>query len=299
MKNKQKYPSRSTYRLFLFGCILRFIPDRFFLKRQYLRRTGQKLNLDQPRTVNEKMQWLKLHNRRPEYIRMADKYEVRNYVSKIIGKEYLVPLLGVWERFEDIDFSVLPDQFVLKCTHDAGGLVICKDKSSLDISAARQKINKSLKTNYYWLFREWQYKDILPRIIAEPYMTDESGIELKDYKVHCFSGKPGCIGVDLGRFSIHHRNIYDPNWNLMDMQIRRPISKEAHIPRPERFAEMLKIAETLAQGQPYIRVDFYSIRDKLYFGELTFFHGAGYEEWKPRAYAEMFGDRIDLSLLDS
>lgn len=155
------------------------LPDKAFIKLKYKDKFGKKINLNNPQTFNEKLQWLKLYDRNPEYTKMVDKYEVKKYVASIIGEEYIIPTLGVWNKFEDIDFNKLPDQFVLKCTHDSGGLVICKDKSKLDINEAKKKIEKSLKINYYYLSREWPYKNVKPQIIAEKYMVDESRNRVK------------------------------------------------------------------------------------------------------------------------
>ena len=178
---------------------LNFLPDETILKIKFKDRIGKELNLKKPKTFNEKLQWLKLYDRNPAYTKLVDKYEVRKHIAKTIGQEYLIPLLGVWDTFEDINFSKLPNQFVLKCTHDSGGLIICTDKNRLDIDAARKKINKCLKRNYYYPGREWPYKNVKPRIICEKYMVDESGTELKDYKFMCFNGEVKCIFVCLNR----------------------------------------------------------------------------------------------------
>ncbi len=172
--------------------IFRLIPDELYLKIYYWLRINKKLNLDNPKTFNEKLQWLKLYDRNPAYVNLVDKYEVRKYIAEVIGKEYLIPLIGVWDKFEDINFSKLPNQFVLKCTHDSGGIVICTDKSKLEFEVARKKINNSLNRNYFYHAREWPYKDIKPRIICEEYMVNGSGKELKDYKFMCFNGEVKC-----------------------------------------------------------------------------------------------------------
>ena len=164
----------------------KFMSDEAYLKFMYKLKMKRKLNLSDPQTFNEKLQWLKIYDRKPEYTTMVDKYEAKKYVADIIGEEYIIPTLGVWDRFEDIDFDELPDQFVLKCTHDSGGLVICRDKSKLDLKAAKKKINKSLKRNYYWIGREWPYKNVRPRIIAEKFMTDPTSDDLQDYKFFFF-----------------------------------------------------------------------------------------------------------------
>ena len=179
--------------------MLKSIPDEIYLKWIYRARMDKNLDMENPITFNEKLQWLKLYDRNPLYTQLVDKYEVRKYISNIIGERYLIPLLGVYEKFSDIDFDKLPRQFVLKCTHDSGGLVVCKDKNALDMESAERKINRSLKRNYYYLQREWPYKNVKPRIICEKYMLDESNEELKDYKFLCFNGKVQCSFVCLNR----------------------------------------------------------------------------------------------------
>lgn len=274
--------------------LLNWQSDERFLKLQFRARMGKPLNLKEPRTFNEKLQWLKLYDRKPEYTQMVDKYEVKAYVAKLIGEEYIIPTLGVWDRFEDIDFDVLPAQFVLKCTHDSGGLVICKDKSKLDKAAAKAKIEKSLKRNYYLSGREWPYKNVKPRIIAEKYMVDESGIELKDYKVFCYNGQPKAVQVDFDRFIEHKRNVYSPQWELLDVGIQYPRDPNRIIEKPKKLEEMLRLAERLSTGIPHIRTDFYIIKDKIYFGELTFYHGSGYEKFTPEEWDVTFGSWIRL-----
>lgn len=273
----------------------KIIPDKVFLKMQYRTRMGKKLNIDNPESFNEKMQWLKLQDRKPEYEVMVDKYAVRKFIKEKLGEEYLIPLLGVWEKFEDIDFASLPNQFVLKCTHDSGGLIICSDKSKLDIKAARSKINKCLKKNYYYHGREWPYKNIKPKIIAEQYMIDESGYELKDYKVMCFNGKPKCSFVCLNRKSSSGLNVnfYDLDWNLMPFERHYPNSNQP-VKKPCTYDLMLKIAEILSIGLTFVRIDFYEINGNLYFGEITFYPGSGYEEFTPEKYDKVLGSWIEL-----
>ena len=191
----------------VFNCL----SDKAFLKLLYWARVGKKLNLKNPKSYNEKLQWIKLYDRKPEYTVMVDKYSVREYIKEKIGEDYLIPLLGVWDSFDEIDFDKLPDQFVLKCTHDSGGLVICKDKSKLDIEKARTKINKCLKRNFYKYNREWVYKDVKPRIIAEKFMVDESGTELKDYKFFCFDGEPKAMFIATDR-------PHDTRFDFFDME---------------------------------------------------------------------------------
>ncbi len=273
---------------------LGFLNDEQYLRFIYRLRTGERLDLDDPQTYNEKLQWMKLYDRRPEYTVMVDKYAAKQWVEERIGSQYIIPTLGVWEHFDQIDLDGLPDQFVLKCTHDSGGLVIVKDKSKLDREAARRKLEKCLRRNYYDIVREWAYKDVPPRIIAEQYMTDESGRELKDYKVFTFDGVPRLIQVDYDRFSDHKRNLYTPQWRFVDAEIDYPNDPAREIPAPQKLEEMLTLAAELAKGYPHIRVDFYSIRDRIYFGELTLYHGAGLETFRPPEFGRTVGAWMKL-----
>jgi len=274
--------------------IFRIIPDKMFLMIKYKLIMNRKLNLKNPITFNEKLQWLKLYDRKPEYIQMVDKYEVRKYIKDTIGEEYLIPLIGVYNKFEDIDLSKLPNQFVLKCTHDSGGVVICRDKSNLDIETVKKKINNCLKRNYYYHGREWPYKNIKPRIICEKYMVDESGYELKDYKFFCFNGEPRLIQVDFGRYTNHQRNLYSINWEFIDAVIKYPNDPNKLISRPKKLEEMLKLARVLSKGIPHVRVDFYYINGNIYFGEMTFYHGSGFEKFSPEKLEIEMGNWISL-----
>lgn len=268
------------------------IPDYFFLKYLFKKNTGKTLNLKSPRTFNEKLQWLKLYDRNPLYTILVDKCAVKQYVLDKIGGQYIIPTIGVWKAFEDIDFDKLPCQFVLKCTHDSGGIVICKDKSLLNIDDARNKIAESLKQNFYYAFREWPYKNVPPRIIAEKYMEDESG-ELRDYKVMCFDGIPKLIEYHQGRFNSHTQDFYDENWNLLPMSQGTPLSG-TKIGKPLFFEQMMKLSAILSGGIPHVRVDWYCVHNQLYFGEMTFYDASGFEEFEPEEYNRILGDWIKL-----
>ena len=275
--------------------MLRFIPDKAFLRMTYRLKMGKRLNLQEPELFNEKLQWLKLFDRRPEYTTMVDKYAAKQYAAKIIGEQYIIPTYGVWERFNDIDFETLPDQFVLKCTHDSGGLAVCTDKSKFDKIAARKKINKCLKHNYYWHGREWPYKNVPPRIIAEKYLSDGCHEELIDYKLMCFNGRVKAAFVCSNQFSKEGLNItvYDPQWKRMPFKRHYPAS-ETEIKRPESYEEMIHLAELLSCNIPFLRVDFYEIMGRPYLGELTFFPGNGFEEFDPPEWDKILGDWIEL-----
>lgn len=269
--------------------------DEKYLKLRYKCIMGKELNLENPITYNEKLQWLKLYDRKPEYTKMVDKYEAKKYVSDIIGDEYIIPTLGVWEKAEDIDFDALPNEFVLKCTHDSGGMVICNDKSQLDIQSAKATLNHFLNRNFYNLHREWPYKNVKPRIIAEKYMVDESGYELKDYKFFCFDGRVNAmfIATDRNEKTETCFDFFDRDFNHMPVINGHPNTKK-ELKKPQGFEKMIELAERLSIGIPQVRIDFYDINGKVYFGEMTFFHWSGLKKFEPEEYDKIFGDWITL-----
>ena len=275
---------------------LNWLSDETILKIQFKDRMGKKLSIEKPKTFNEKLQWLKLYDRNPLYTNLVDKYAVRKYIAETIGEEYLIPLIGVWDKFEDIDFSKLPNQFVLKCNHDSGGVVICTDKSKLDIDAVRKKINKSLKRNYYHYGREWPYKNVKPRIICEKYMIDKLGTELKDYRFFCFNGEPAFIVVDFNITdkSKTRRNLYDLDWKLMNAEISYPRELSKIVQKPSKLNEMINLSKILSKDIPHVRVDFYYMNEKIYFGEMTFYHQSGYGKFHPKEFGELLGSWIEL-----
>jgi len=244
------------------------IPDFFYLKIYYRIRIGKRLNLRNPVLYNEKIQWLKLYDINPDYPNLVDKYEVRKYITKNIGEEYLIPLYGVWNTFDEIPFDMLPDQFVLKCTHDCGSIIICKDKSKLDIKNVRKHFIKCLSRNYYYRTREWPYKNIKPRIIAEKFMEAESIETLTDYRFFCFNGKPKAIFCDSNILEKKKniRNIYNVEWNYIPLSVRYPTDPNRMVKKPEKIKEMLNLIKILSKDIPHIRVDFYTINNKIYFG---------------------------------
>lgn len=272
------------------------LPDQLYLKMMYQVKLGKKCNLSMPGTFNEKLNWLKLHDRQDQYTLMADKFEVRSYVKEILGEEYLIPLIGIWSKAEDIEFDQLPDQFVLKCTHDSASVIICKDKRNFDEKAAVEKLNQSLATNYFYASREWPYKNIVPRIIAEQYMVDESNTELKDYKIYNFNGEPKLIQVDFGRFSHHQRNLYTTDWEYIDEEIEYPRNPDVIINKPENLDEMLQFARLLSRGIPSVRTDFYSINGKTYFGEITFYQEGGFAHFSSDEFEKKLGELISLPI---
>jgi len=274
----------------------KWMNDEKYLRLLYRAIVKKELNLNNPKTFNEKLQWLKLYNRKSEYTGMTDKYKVREYVENKIGNKYLIPLIGVYNTFEEIDFKKLPNQFVLKPNHTSGDIYMCRDKSKIIYSKLEKEVNKWLKRNYFWVNREWSYKNIKPRIICEKFMVDESGTELKDYKVFCFSGLPKMIQVDFNRFVKHKRNLYDIEWNYIDASIQYPNDPRVKIKKPARLNTILELAKVLSKGCPHIRVDFYLINEQIYFGELTFYHGSGYEKFYPESLGIEMGNWIKLPI---
>ena len=281
---------------YLLCCMAPIFPDRLFLKLLFRIKMGYKLNLDNPQTYSEKLQWLKLNNRKPGYTQMVDKVGAKEYVANIIGGEYIIPTIGVWDSVDDIDFDKLPNQFVLKCTHDSGGIVICPDKSKLDINAAKRKLKRGLKKNFYSQNREWPYKNVVPRIIGEQYMVDESGYELKDYKWFCFDGVPKAlfIATDRGVEGEETKfDFFDADFNHLPFTNGHP-NANREILKPKGFEEMKRLAAKLSAGHPHLRVDFYDINGMIYFGELTFYHWSGTTPFEPIEWDYKFGEWIKL-----
>ena len=272
------------------------VSDEHFLKWSYYLTFHRKLDLKNPKTYNEKLQWLKLYDRHEEYTQMVDKYEAKEYVASIIGKEYIIPTLGVYNSFDEIDFDKLPDQFVLKCTHDSGGVAICKNKATFDFNAARKLLSRNLKRNKYSTSREYPYQNVKPRIIAEAYMEDESGYELKDYKFFCFDGdvKLLFVAADRGVKGEETKfDFFDTEWNHLPFTNGHPNSTRP-VRKPENLEEMISIAKKLSERIPHVRVDLYNIRGKIYFGELTFFHWSGMTPFDPEEWDYKLGEYIHL-----
>ena len=296
MINKIFRAVRDPY--WILGVILRkFSPliknDETFIKWGYYHGFHKWPNLKNPKTFNEKLNWLKLNAKNPLYSHLVDKFMVKEWVKKQNVNVKVIPTLGVWENFDDIDFNRLPNQFVLKCTHDSGGLVICKDKSKLDKKKAKLKIESSLRANFYYKNREYPYENVKPRIIAETYMVDESGEELKDYKFFCFNGEPKMFFIATGR-------PYDTRFDFYDLEFNHLPFKQGHpwaikpIRKPEHFSEMIEYAKILSKDFPHVRVDFYNINGEIYFGEMTFFHFAGFVPFEPSSWDNKIGDWLKL-----
>ncbi|KNZ42031.1 ATP-grasp fold amidoligase family protein [Acetobacterium bakii] len=271
-----------------------FVPDRLYLKLQYRNYFGKALNLDNPVTYNEKIQWLKLYDRKPEYTQMVDKYEVKNYIKKTIGADFLIPLLGVYNNFDDIDFAVLPDQFVLKPNHTSGDVYICRDKSTIDYQQLRKDVNGWMKRRYYWVHREWPYKNVKPRIICEKFISEENEVP-DDYKVLCFNGVAKLIVVHMDRFGNHQKDFYDKEWHKTGITQYYEPSNWTH-EKPHKFDKMIELSETLARDMSHVRIDWFIVQDKLYFGEITFYQGSGLEPFENENDDMLLGNFIKLPL---
>ena len=274
---------------------LHAMPAQKFLKRMYFIRMGKPLNLEKPTTYTEKLQWLKLYDCKPEYTVMVDKYAVKQYVADKVGEEYVVPLLGVWDDACNIDFNTLPQRFVLKTTHDSGSIVICKNKSKLDVEASKRRLQRSLNRNYYACNREWPYKNVPRRIIAEEYMEDTVQGELRDYKFFTFGGVPKVLYIAQGRGLEGEigADFFDMDFNRLPLMIdheKAPVVPE----KPENFDLMKDLASKLSQGTPQLRVDFYEVDGRVYFGEMTFFHCSGMHPFCPESWDETFGEWVVL-----
>lgn len=273
-----------------------FLNDETYIKIKYKLITGEKLNLLNPVSFNEKMQWLKLYDRKEKYTTMVDKYEAKKYVASIIGDKYIIPTLGIYNSFDEIDFNKLPNQFVIKCTHDSGGIVICKDKSKLDINKTKKKINKFLRRKYFYIHREWPYKNVKPRIIIEKYMEDEKNKSMRDYKFFCFGGRPKIMYISEGLedHKTASMSFFDMNFTLTDCK-RKDFKLLNYIPKkPFNFEKMKQLAAILSKDIPHLRVDFYDINGKIYFGELTFSTCAGIIPFEDEEWNKKLGDMIVL-----
>ena len=284
-----------------FRTLLRLIPDRIYIQMQYFYHFHRFANLKNPRLFNEKLQWLKLHDRNPLYTTLVDKYTVKKWVADKIGEQYIIPTLAVWEKAEDIDFDKLPNQFVLKCNHSGGGnVVICRDKTQLDKQAAIKKLTSQLQNNNYWYGREWPYKNVVPRIIAEAFMSDGQHTDLTDYKFFCFNGVPLYCQVISDRSTGEKIDFFDMEWNLQEFTgLHRPhYPHYPHYPykieKPICFEDMKQACGMLAEGIPFVRVDFYEIKGKVYFGEMTFYPAGGFGEFAPDEWNYTFGEKLML-----
>lgn len=294
-------PPTSKYYLYFIEQIIKrrfleYLPDKAYVMLDYLFYFGKLPNLRNPQNFSEKIQWLKIYGGLEKYSQYVDKYKVRNFVSQKAGKKYLVPLLGVWEKFEEIDFGQLPKQFVLKATHGSSYNFICKDKSSLNLKKLQEITRRWLRENFYQKTREVQYRDCQPRLIAEPYLEDASG-GLTDYKIHCFNGQPYFIEVIWDRFTKPKLSYVDVDlsWRKLPISYRRNPYPAKTPPKPRQLEEMILLAKKLSKPFTYVRVDLYLVRGVVYFGELTFTPGNGMDKFEPPETDFQLGKLIDLS----
>lgn len=290
----------NRYFIYILRHFFYWISDKLFIEILFRLQNGRSLNLKNPQTFQEKIQWLKLYNRKPEYTTMVDKLAVKKYVSDIIGEKYIIPIIGVWDKFDDIDFESLPDKFVLKTTHGGGncGVVVCSDKNNFDYIKAKEKINKSLHSDIYREYREWPYKNVPKRIIAEKYVEYSSKADLPDYKFFCFNGKPLYIQVIQDRNTDETIDFFDTEWNKQEFIGLNSHAKHAKhiISKPKGFEEMLKIATELSKNIPFVRVDLYQTDNNVYFGELTFYPASGFGYFSPNKWDFEFGKLLTLPI---
>lgn len=277
--------------------LMRFLNDEQYTKLTYRVQMGEKLNLVEPKKYNEKLQWLKLYDHNPIYSTIVDKFAAKEYVSKLVGEQYVIKTLGVWNEFDEIGFDMLPEQFVLKTTHSGGnmGVVICRDKNKFNFDAAKIKLEKSLKKDAYMVSREWPYKNVPRRIIAEEYMEDKKTGELRDYKFFCFDGEPKALFVASERQKRDEPcfDFFDAEYNHLDLRCSHPLA-DTPPEKPEAFDEMLELAKKLSKGFPHVRVDLYEINGKPYFGELTLYHWEGLMPFYPESWNDTFGSWLQL-----
>lgn len=272
-----------------------WVPDEMHLKLMYRARMGIELDLENPTTFNEKLQWLKLHDRNPLYTTLVDKYRVKQWVAERIGDQYVTPTYAAWDCAEDIDITYLPERFVLKTNNDSGGVAICRDRAEFDLAAAKAKLSKSLRRNYYWRTREWPYKDVRPIVFAEEYLeADDDSVGIPDYKIFCFDGEPKSLYVATGRANGDTKfDFYDIDFEHLPVENGHP-NADAAPERPDCYEEMLKLARALSSGMSHVRVDFYDLKGSPRFGEMTFFHMGGFAPFEPPKYDELFGSWIKL-----
>lgn len=269
-----------------------YAPEKWFIEHCYAYRFGKKPNLRNPKTFSEKIQWLKLYYRPNGMYRYVDKYEVRQYISKTIGSQFLVELIGVWDNPNEIDFNILPHAFAMKATHASATNLICSDKSKIDWEYEQDKLAHYLKYNLYSITKEWAYKYVKPRIMCEAYL-DEQGQPPIDYKYFCFNGQPKIIQVDVDRFSVHKRSMMSTDWKPLPMQYYYP-TPDIHPNPPSKLAEQLDLARALSEPFPFVRVDFFCVNDNTYFGELTFYPESGYKGFIPDSWDNTIGSWLDL-----
>lgn len=293
MIDYKKIISNRELRLKMIKC-LNFIPTKAYLKMVYWIKTGKKLNLKNPKTFCDKLNWLKIHELHPEYTQLVDKVAVRDYVSNKVGKDICFPLLGVWEHYDDINFEVLPEKFVLKCNHDSGSVKVINNKNKMDHKELKKFFEDRLKMNPYTIGREYPYREVPPRIFAEKYMTPEGEEDINDFKFFCFNGVPKVMFVATERSTDCKFDFFDMDFNHMDIENIHPNSSIV-IKKPKKFEEMKRLAAKLSEGMKFVRLDLYEINGEVYFGEFTFFHAGGFWPFKPEKYELEYGELIQIN----
>lgn len=276
--------------------LLAKVSARYAIEQQWKRLMDYPLNLNNPQSFNEKLQWLKLHDHNPLYTTLVDKYRVKEWVANKIGAEYVIPTLAVWQRADDIDISSLPNRFVLKCNHDSGSIIICKDKATFDLNVAKELFKKSLKKNFYYAGWEWPYKKVKPCVFAEAYMEDEITHDLRDYKFFCFDGEAKYLFIASERMNKNTEtrfDFFDRKYNHIDVTSGHP-NADVLPKKPVSYEKMLALADKLSEGIPHVRVDLYEINGKVYFGEMTFYHWGGFKPFNPQKWDYIFGDMLKL-----
>ncbi|MCM1262183.1 MAG: glycosyl transferase [Butyrivibrio sp.] len=274
----------------------KLIDDKKYIESLYFLYYKEKLNLKNPQTFNQKLQWLKLNDRKSIHTVMADKYEAKKLVTDLIGQEYVVPTLQVYENVEDIKLETLPDQFAIKCTHDSGSTFLCRNKANFKWNAIKKKLKKAVSTNYFYRAREWQYKDIRPRIIVEPLLEMQRGGGMADYKFYCFNGKPQFLYVSEGLDNHFTARIsfLTLDWKFAEFR-RTDYSDFDEIPqKPAAYEDMLSCAEKLCRNEKFVRVDFYCIGKQVFFSEFTFYPNSGFVHFEPQEYDLKLGEMLNI-----
>ena len=294
-----KYLTSSSYRFQINASLGLYnkMPDKEYLKRFFYAKFGYEIDFDNPKTFSEKLQWLKLNNRQTEYTMMADKFQVREYIASLLGEKYLIPLIGVWSNPDEIPFDDLPNQFVLKCNHNSGrGMCICRDKGALDIAKVKKGLAKGLRQDYFLWGREWPYKNIERKIIAEKFISEGDGQGLKDYKFFCFDGYVDCVMVCIDRHLGDTKfYFFDKDWGLLRYNLRGINAPEGFsLPKPKNLELMFEIAHKLSRGLPFARIDLYEVNGQVYFGEITFFPDSGFDKNLLPEVDRYFGELIAL-----
>lgn len=289
-KNEKVFIISKQVRMKLLMFFGKIIPDKLYITIQYRMRLGKKMNWSHPVLFNEKIQYSKLYYHDERLKKLVDKYEVRDYVSNTIGEKYLTLLYGVYNKIEDVPFELLPEKFVMKLTNGSSYNYICPQKSDKTKDELLFRFKKWISIDFFVLGREWAYKDVPNRIICEEYLETDEEYGLNDYKIFCFNGVPKIIQVDFSRFVNHRRNLYTPNWEFINEKVEYENDPNANIPKPQKLDEMLDCAKKLSKGFPQVRVDFYEIGERLIFGEMTFYHGAGYLKFNNPSFEKQMGD---------